>query len=888
MGGGCGGRATVDLVLSFHEEPKNWIALEKHSSGPCEVSASPKSDGRWEFRLHYLNADGKKTLRTYAYQTSRNYIVDHWLEKSGTKLGGKKSKIAKSERIVVKGVPETQQLETGFIDENSWEAILGSAGTAFSFDSPELDRFRLGRNEINFGIPAIEIEKRELRVPLVPLPMLDDGPQFRQKKITPITYFKEDLRRPGLSERAVEGAVLSLNLVKSHFEKKEWLKAQQTLQVFEKSEFVSAAPLDRPEWWAIKGLIYLELGNQEKNADFLLYGMSVWREGLRTTAGKGGLARDYIDFMALETSRLLYEAKQYYGLAAFAVWTQRYRWKSETEERMAFLLAEAHYQLALYDEARRLFTEFLDTRKSLPLSAADDRRLIPIAAFRLGDCDLRMGNYNEAISTYTRSLGSVPSLERVSFEQSWYPGEVIHYPAVFLHRAEASIRIGAERNALKDLRAFVNFGGAHPDLGLVLFRTGEILDMMQPGSEKALVAWRECQFRVGDSLGGRLCQARSKVSELDPKNRPQWSRLVGAVEDAKPRENDPEFRGNWKNNLLIYLEILLANRFIELNEPFQALERLNMVRNLEASPFMMTWFREYTITALSGLMKHRRLEGRPKDVAVLYDQNKNRLLMKQNRHEILWQLANAFSQLQLWGEAWRSLKTAEELKARLGRKNLRPFEDLDATWFIRFVEVGAELLNRKEIAAAEVLPYLKKLPKDDPKALRAAIRFHNVSAASAEELSALERLQNLEPVTWEEFGRYLQLLEARGKKREYVGALEKRLGLWLSDVGADRALPPPPELFLRLFEARRDSDRQRAFVPLEYLLNLKPADRGRSLPTEMIVYRKAETLLKWGKESEAQSVFREVLTIAPDSLWAQKASAELKSLEIQKQKNADR
>ena len=38
--------------------------------------------------------------------------------------------------------------------------------------------------------------------------------------------------------------------------------------------------------------------------------------------------------MALESSRLLYEGHQYYALAAFVVWSQRFRWKAETEERL--------------------------------------------------------------------------------------------------------------------------------------------------------------------------------------------------------------------------------------------------------------------------------------------------------------------------------------------------------------------------------------------------------------------------------------------------------------------------------------------------------------------------------------------------------------------------
>ena len=200
--------------------------------------------------------------------------------------------------------------------------------------------------------------------------------------------------------------------------------------------------------------------------------------------------------------------------------------------------------------------------------------------------------------------------------------------------------------------------------------------------------------------------------------------------------------------------------------------------------------------------------------------------------------------------------------------------------------MGAEEIARKEVSAEEVAPYLKLLPRENLRALRAAIRFYQVAENSGGEMQSYGELLERIPGTWPEISRYLDLLVQENQNKKYGEVLEASVGAWLADSSEQRSADQPgAELLMRLFEFRKSDAREKALLPLDFLLSQRSRKKEIGFPDEMIVFKKAETLLQWGRAEEAKKEFQGVITMAPESLWARRASTELKGLDNEQKKS---
>ena len=883
----CGGKSVADLVLGFSEPGKAqpWIDIERFSKqGPCEIKAYPTPQG-FELRLSY-NASAGSEFQTLSYGTQSNWIVDHWLvvrEKSSNK-NSKKATDRKSSRTAVPNdglsplVNFSNKVLDIYQDQEAWNKILGQMGQVVSFESPELDRFRVALGERDVSFQKLPRSKRPLIPPLLPLPMLDAELSFSEQALELGRFEKADL--PKGDPAKVGAALEGLNYLRQLVSDKEWLKARETIAVLEKGNVKALIPFDSARWWAIKGLIYRRLSETLKSRDLHREGIDIWRTGLRRVAGRGGNDQAGADYMMLESLRDLFSDGQFYAGAAMLAWAQRYRWSPPTEERLAFLRAEAHYRLGLMREAHDLFADYVNTRKDIPMSAAFDRRLLPLAAFRMGDAKLRQNLYKEAIADYTEAFALIPTQQKMSFEGSWYPSEINRYPQVFFHRAEARLRLGNIGGALSDLRAFVSFAADHPNLGLILYRIGDLIELAGAPKNKVDGAWRECVFRTGENLGGKLCKARQSRRAMVSAKRGEWPRLVADIEDVLLSNNIAVFEPSFGNDLKIYVRILLADGFLKAGDPFQSYQQFDRTRGLEASPDLLAWLQEYRLSALSGYLGSKVEAGKSSEVMSTLQKAKALPGLDESRPELIWPLAQAYAALGLW-------KQSHEYAARGFASNAanRPFEDRPflpsaADWKKIRSRVELKLLLAGDIEASTVESHLKDIEggTKDPEILRLWKDFYKLLRNSAKEAETLAELKKVAALSPDEWKRYLEVLLLNKNEKQLRSELESYVGPWMSSApGKGGADSPDVETFFMLFESReRQGDFSGAATVLSYLL--AKSALSPTLSKEQLLFRQGQLRRKEGKLQEARQSFEAAKALSADSMWGRLSVSELQSL----------
>jgi tetratricopeptide (TPR) repeat protein len=884
MGGDCQGKPTIDLVLRFPKNEEAWLRTGRWEAGPCQFQALPQNDGGLELRLSYLAKEGQRNISHFVFATAEGLMIDHWFGKRPAKSVQKSAKNGKKAAGGASAgvAPLSNTILDVFEDEASWDKLLGPEGQALSMDTPELDRFRIPNLERNLGVPTVPVERRALNVPLIPLPILDDPLSFATEPFK-VERFEALRRESGEHEPTAEvanGVLDGMNYVLRLVSEKNWLAAQQALDVLERGNLRKWLPSADAAWWTLKGYVYVMLGDSLKNDEFRRTGLDLWRAGLQKVAGRGGTSQAYADYMTLETTRRLFEAKNYYAAAGMLTWAMRFRWGPGAEERFAYLNAEAHYRLSLFDDAIRLFQAYVEERRARPLSAQVDRRLLPMAAFRVGDAYFRMNRFKDSVREYTRAMSVIPSLQKAAFEGRWYPEEIRHYPQIFFHRAEASIKLGLESNALADLRAFTHFALTHPQAGLVLFRTGEVLQALGSPVEKVSGAWRECVFRVSNAMGGRLCAARIAASEFRKDQPVQWPRLVATVEDARPAIDDPLFKGTYRDDVIVFLEILLSDAFIRMDQPFQANSRLEPVKSLSPSPYMKMWLDEYRVATLGGLLLKKVDEKNFRDVISTYEKQKRELLFEKNRVEILWPLALSYKGMGLNAEALKTLEVAASVKKSIGPRIERPYDPRPEDWDQLRAELQTKLLEDGKIQASEVEVTLKLLDQKDPRTLRLRARIGAVTKNLSAELQAFSQLAKVDNLSWVEVRRYSRLLSQAKKPAERLLALEGSVGIWFKGKdAASVANGPGPDLLFELFESRSESKKpDSALSVADFLLGLEEKDLGPLVGKDMLSYKKGEILRRLGRIDDARQSFERAKTLAPQGVWGKLAETALTDL----------
>jgi tetratricopeptide (TPR) repeat protein len=886
----CGGGPTLDLILSFADqgEARAWVDFESFTQdAPCESKAYPVLNG-FELRFSY-KARPNENLQILSYAVEGAWLVDHW--KVSESRPAAKAPVAKKKteateipaRATNPLVSFSDQVMDLYRDQESWQKILGQSGEAVSFESPELDRFRVAVGQLNVDYEKLPRHKRPLRPPFLSLPMLDGELIFSEETFENTTFDVSDLpkdAREKASDRERRLALEGLNYLRNLVAQKSWLKARESIEVLERGNIKHLIPREDAKWWALKGLVYRKLGEEINNAEIANRGLDFWREGLRQAAGRGGGGQAYADFMVLESLRALFEAKLYYPAAAVLAWSQRYRWAPRAEERLDYLRGEVHYRLGLMDEAHELFASFLELRKDSPLSASFDRRLVPMAYFRSGDSLMRRNRFEQAIQEYSQSFGKILTQGKISFEGAWFPEEIRYYPQVLFHRAEASLRVGNIPAALSDLRAFVNFALDHPNLSIILYRVADLMEWAQASEEKIQGAWRECLFRSGDEVGGRLCKARQAARSISKENRNEWPRFVAEVEDVVSAKNLSAFEKSFTEDIKIYIRILLTDAFLRADDPFQAYEQTQKSQGIEASSDLIAWIKEYRVSALAGFLDLRLGLKRYQDLLSLYTRAQNPPGVDVNRPEVLWPLTRAYRDMGTWKLAHETVKQGMQADQKNRPHEGRPYLPLTKDWKRLRVEIELKLFEQGVLESLAVKKSLDSLgDKNSVESLKLWAEYHRIREDTKEEEKAYAQILRKSVLSPSEHLRYISLLEKNKKNTLKNKHLETYVAPFLSEELALDKEPDWQALFFALFESRESQQKlSRAEVAINKLIQSQSL--GAALAREQLLYRRGLLLNKMGRNDDARQSFESAKSLAPDSIWGRLSQNELQAREI--------
>lgn len=907
-GGACGPQRTRDLRLQFEKDPGDWmvgveeakkVLGKKSAEGiPCEISAQPWGASGTEIILSYpAKTNPRDTLRALVFKTSDRLVVDHWVARP-------QSKKAKTNSSGSKEVPPSGSGAKGdqsplkmsgtlldvFEDQTEWDKVLGSKVVAFDLNSPELDRFRWPQADPELGISTEPIERRKLSLPYLDFPSLDQTLEFEEKKFSFKQKFLEtdlDLetqKKLQTDPKSLDALMQGMNFLLFLSQDNDWLRAQKSLEILEKSQVKNHLPKDNARWWALKGLIYIKLSFKTGQKEFRTQGLEIWRTGIRRLTGRGGPQTEFIEFMLLESVRYLMDDQVTYAAAAIISWAQSFSWSQEVEERFGYLLGEIYFQLGLYNEAFSSFDKFYQFRSGKPLNASLDRRLVPASAFRLGDIMFRQNKFLEARNEYTRALSQLSTMSKFAFEGSWYPEEVARFPHVFFNRSEAALRLGFEQQALKDLRAFVFISPNHPKIGLVLFRIGEILHELKAPEEMVMNAWRECVFRVPETLGAKLCNARRSMNELRTTAKDGWPRLIGIVEEALPQGEKKFWDSLWPDDLEVYVNLILADAFIRLDEPRQALHRMESVKNREPSAYLKAWMHEYLVASFAGDLERNYQRGEFKEIISRYEPRKRDLFLHQTRPEVLWRVAKAFEGLNLFPEADKVLSLAENVKETIGRSIPRPYDPVPEDWLQFRARVNIGLFKLDPSKKPKALESLENLNQKLVTTQRLWVDFGIHAKEPKIQARAWRALEAIDPLTWKDLELYVRALEETREFKEKAQLLEGTVGVWFGEVGRprvdSRGSEVPTNLLMLLADDRlKDSKNSAgALAVLEFLRTLDVKDLGNTVTKPMIEYKKGIALKNLGRIDDARQSFVSSRTLDPESVWGKLSSSAEKDL----------
>lgn len=878
QGGGCKGKATVDLVLRFATSPTSWLeGMPTNPAGPCDISASPLADG-FEIRISYAT-DPKASdseIRSLVFATPTGFVVDHWIERTSAAEKKKKTAAAKKPQKKNKAsakaspltaLPEGATLLTAFDDQGSWEKLLGAGAQPLDLNTRDFDRFRA-------RVPPGVVESpKELtkRLPLM-IPILEPGPADTGLIFSEEPFpFQEFAHEHGATPE-LKAATDGMNFVRVLAKDNQWLKAQSSISILEKSPFGKKIPNDA-RWWALKGLVHIKLADVLHEKAMARAGLNFWREGLRRTAGLGGVHREAAEYMALESVRTLLDEQLDYGAASLLTWLQRYSWSDRGEERFGFLRAEVLMRLGLFADAEKLFNEFVNSRAGVPLSGQVDRRLVPAAAFRLGDIAFRERRFADSVSEYTKALGQLEGPNKFSFEGTWYPEDLRVFPHVLLNRASASMRQGLFAAALRDLRGFIYIVPTDYRVGWAYFLIGDLL--LRAGDvEKAVSTWRECAFQVPDSTGARLCSARLTAHNLPKESRERWPRLIASIEDALPGrlKNPPELVS--PSDLEGYVGLVLADAFLRSDEPTQALMRLDSLRHTELAPRLSAWKDEYLVTSLTGSLLRKGKDKKYKEVVADYGKRRTTLFLQEIRPDVLYPVALAHRGLGLWTAARETLDVADKLRSKSGILAPRPYRPTDSEWSELRANVEVELFQAGQIDEKTVRQTLLTLGQTEA-ADREWIRFDRKKGDLVGEAARWANLAKTSALPWPDVRRYstvLKLLERTEDRRRFI---ESRVGAWFTERQKPAAgTSPGPDLLVELFDVREASkDFAGALVVTEHLLTLSDKELGSDVTKPMVAYRRGQILRRLGRFDDARASFIKSRTMDPSGLWGSLSAA---------------
>lgn len=909
----CGSEPSVDLVLSFEVNPSEWIQglatlqdkIKDAKTGLCDFKASPRNEESFEIRLSYKTKNAKETLEFLTFASADGFVIDHWTQTK--KISIKKTPSKNQPGVAIKnGSPSDSQskssqdnllsgyasqgtLINAFEDESQWDRLLGGDAAAFDLNSPELDRFRHA-NKFENSQRGFPLAIQELHPPFLKLPTFDRPLEFPIELFDYRKFVSSDLDQK-LPKEATDdqtrqhlAALKGMNFVQELVEKKDHIRAQQALEILEKSNVAKLIPLKNTQWQALKGHLYLHLAKSLSNKDFFRKGIDIYRDGVLRLAGVAGQSQSYLEFMTIRLVQNLMEQKLYYLAANILTWSKKYSWTQKIEERFEFFRPEVLFQLGLFDEAAEQFNLFYKLREEKPLNASIDRRLVPAAAFRLGDIRFRLQDYKGAATLYSRAIQNVPTVAKFSFEGNWYPEEIALFPHVLFNRAESFVQLGAYQQALKDLRGFLYVAPQDPQSSLILFRIGDLLEFLNAPEEKILNAWRECSYRLPGTLGAKLCDARKAAREiLSANHRVKWPRLIGLIEDAIPQGEETFAKDILIDDLKTYINIVLADAFIKIGEPRQAMFRIDPAFKLSASEYLKEWLFEYAYTSFAGSLAKDLKEGHYQEVVKSYEKRRKELLVHQTRPEILYNLASAYEKLNLLSEASQVLAEAERIKKAIGRLKPRAFEEGNEEWLYFRARINVRLALESKLEAVDVEKSLSQLDQNLARSQRLNVEYFTHMQDWKKSVEVWQKIEKTDSLNLGDLRLYSYALKKVGDEKRRSDLLERFVGTWLTEqTKAGAQSMPYPELILELAELRaRESSRWlRSLSAYDFLLGLEESKLGTELSRPMVFFRRGQLLNTMGRVDDARQSFEQAKNSDVNGMWGKLASSALKEMAL--------
>ncbi len=426
----------------------------------------------------------------------------------------------------------------------------------------------------------------------------------------------------------------------------------------------------------------------------------------------------------------------------------------------------------------------------------------------------------------------------------------------------------------------MNFAADHPNLGLVLYRIGDLLELAGTSKEKIDGAWRECVFRTGEVLGGKLCQARQATRQLNKNNRSEWPKVLAQVEDILKASNLNRFEPIFAQDLALYSRILLAHGFLKAEDPFQAYQQIELTRDLEGSSDLKAWLAEYRVSALAGHLNSKVDGGRATEALAFFDAAKVLKAFDEGRPELIWPLAKAYTDLGLWSKALEEIQKGLQADSQSRPHADRPYLPTVAQWKRLRSQVETRMFLAGDLPAAQVERHLKEVRSEgqDAELLRMWKEFYKAARRPAQEAETLAKLRKVSTLSADEWKRYFEALSEAKQERLLRSELESYAGPWLSASEAKTASDVPrDDIFYMLFEAReRQGDFTGAETVLVYLLNRK--NPSETLKKEQLLFRQGQLRRKAGRIEEARQSFEAAKALAGDSMWGRLSVSELQSL----------
>jgi tetratricopeptide (TPR) repeat protein len=871
------GPLTQELKLSYKQATAPMakslatrVEVENPAIKLCEKRALHDADGTFHLYFAYKVPKGK-VLTIQKSEANGRLIVDHWIDLAPKKI--------KNARVPASRAKNNNHVIGKIENLNDLSKIETVELRSFTnYESPYRDE----KVEKNSVLRKTPLKNRAIEIPILEFKTASTEVEFVPQEFP----YKEFLLASHKTSPALKEAI---DAIVEMARREDWVRASAANEILLKSKLgreYRSLGFFVP---ALSGHLKIKSSRFEPGKqDNLLFsgGISVWRETLLKQAVGHKHSDPFLDFMYLESLRYLFEQKDHYTGLALIDEAKGIKWSSAVIERSDYLQGLALFALGMRQKAEQSFTKYIQDRKKLNIKDVSDRRLLPSAAFRLGDIEFSRQNYAKALENYERAMDYLSGSSKVNLEGYVYPRSMVSFSHVLFNMAEAHIRMGDYAKALKRLRALISFDIVGTNHGIALYRIGELLHYLGSDNKRVISIFRECAYRHEGYLSGSLCDLRASIMEPQNSNRKFWPRLeakFSQFENSKLRADRTSISDSDRK---MYMSLLKAKFYFERERPLIALAALDKTRNLESSKYLKDWNFEYSGSALLGSMREYLRQGDYQAVIGSYEKRRKTQLLYVERPDLALVAARAYADQGLWAEAKKAFDRATDLKEAIGRSQARPFDFSETEWKYTDAQIYVGLYAEGKATREQAELKLKALNDSHTPSLLLLIGFAQKSSNLILEIKGWARLSELSSLDWLQLKSYSSaLLKSSKHTKALREVLETHVGKWFYEkdkTGAKLSQKndnPGSVLMQRLAEARiRDNATDSGLRVLEFLVRQDSESLDPSTPKEMLLYSMGKVFASKKDYASARRVFDAATTLAPASVWGRLAAAEVRQL----------